>query len=133
MATGLSMSTDTTASVATQSAQSGAAAPKAEGTEDRDRPDGITRQIHMCLCVRGALRWTGKNRLAGLFTHPDGRECTAAEAKEYLKLCDWKGWRVIPMGDCDNFDYETGCRGHVIPSVTSVSELRLGSVTTSEK
>lgn len=24
------------------------------------------------------------------------------------------GKRVIPTGDCDNFDYQKGCQGHVI-------------------
>lgn len=71
----------------------------------------VRTRVHMCLCVAGALRWKD-SRLAGLFTKDDGSECTGREAREYLKLQDYQGRRVIPIGDCDNFDYNTGCRGH---------------------
>lgn len=30
--------------------------------------------------------------------------------------CLEKGWRVIPTGSCDHFDYQTGCKGHPIES-----------------
>lgn len=31
-----------------------------------------------------------------------------------IGLCDElaKGRRVLPLGECDNFDYQTGCQGH---------------------
>ena len=83
--------------------------------------DGVTRRVHMCLCVRGALRKMTKRQLGGLFTKDDGSQATAAEAVEYLKLCDYKGWEVIPMGDCDNFDYKTGCRGHPVPGALTLN------------
>lgn len=37
---------------------------------------------------------------------------TWQEALDYLYDCLAKGWRVIPVGDCDSFDYQTGCKGH---------------------
>jgi len=77
----------------------------------RGSPAVVRTRVHMCLCVSGALRWKD-SRLAGLFTKEDGSECTGREAREYLKLQDYLGRRVIPVGDCDNFDYNTGCRGH---------------------
>ncbi len=30
--------------------------------------------------------------------------------EEHLKL----GHKVLPLGGCDNFDYETGCKGHKV-------------------
>jgi len=65
---------------------------------------------HMCMDVRGALR-NGMWKLGGM-QHDDGRPMTADEA--FDALCDEiaKGRRVIPLGDCDNFDYQEGCNGH---------------------
>jgi hypothetical protein len=34
-----------------------------------------------------------------------------AEFERYIA----EGKSVIPMGDCDNFDFETGCKGHKEP------------------
>jgi hypothetical protein len=64
--------------------------------------------IHICLSVRGAL-W---NRSFDGFRHNDGLPMTRREA--FDGLCDElsKGHEKLPMGDCDNFDWKTGCRGH---------------------
>jgi len=71
------------------------------------------RTIHMCADIRGMLENnTRKNSLKGVFKDDDGRSLTHEEAREYLYDCLAKGWRVIPYGDCDNFDYKTGCKGH---------------------
>lgn len=51
--------------------------------------------------------------LTGLFDDDNGNAVSDAEARKYLKECEAKGWRVIPCGDCDNFDYKTGCKGHL--------------------
>ena len=37
----------------------------------------------------------------------DGREVKA----EFVRLLG-EGWKVLPVGDCDNFDKAKGCRGH---------------------
>lgn len=39
---------------------------------------------------------------------------TAKEVKAFLREQLALGRRVLPMGDCDNFDYQTGCRGHIV-------------------
>lgn len=74
--------------------------------------------LHVCLDIRGALRWS-RRRLARLFRTEDGRRyMTAAEAHE--TLCDElaKGRKVLPLGEpCEGFSYQTGCQGHPTPEV----------------
>jgi hypothetical protein len=51
-----------------------------------------------------------KGSLKGVFTDAEtGNKLSDQEARNYLYDCLAKGWRVIPLGDCDNFDYQTGC------------------------
>ena len=66
--------------------------------------------MHMSVDLRGMLR-NGLYKNGGL-QHDDGREMTPDEA--FDAICDEiaKGRRVIPLGQCDNFDYQTGCLGH---------------------
>ncbi len=74
----------------------------------------MTKTLHMCLSVRGALmNWTAKD-FRTLFTRSDGRRATDAEAKSYLLDELAKGHEVIPMGEpCEGFDYSGGgCPGH---------------------
>lgn len=70
--------------------------------------------IHCCADIRGMLNQR-KRSLKGVFTDSDGRKLSDEEAREYLYDCLAKGWHVLPMGGCDNFDYQTGCKGHSSP------------------
>lgn len=45
-------------------------------------------------------------------SHKDGSDCTDKEVRDYLAECLLKGWKLIPVGDCSNFDYQNGCQGH---------------------
>lgn len=70
-------------------------------------------KIHMCADIRGMLKnCTRKGSLKRVFMDDTGQWLTDEEARDYLYDCLAKGWRVIPVGDCDNFDYQTGCKGH---------------------
>ncbi len=69
---------------------------------------------HMCMNIAGALRNAGKRSMAGLLTDDYGVEMSDKKVREYLAECLEKGWRVIPSSDCEGFDYQTGCPGHVI-------------------
>lgn len=72
----------------------------------------VCRTVHMCLDIRGALRWP-KTRLRGLLTDEDGRPATADQAREWLLDRLGEGKRVLPLGEaCEGFSYETGCPGH---------------------
>lgn len=67
---------------------------------------------HFCCDIQGMLKnHRRKGSLNGVFTDKTGA-LSDKEAREYLNDCLAKGWRVIPVGDCDNFDYQTGCMGH---------------------
>ena len=72
---------------------------------------GKTRKFHLCISVRGALRWP-KKQLKGILTTEDGRSMTADEV--FDTLCDElsQGHEKMPVGECDNFDYKKGCMGH---------------------
>jgi hypothetical protein len=70
-------------------------------------------KTHMCLSIAGALRQPDSS--LKWFTDENGRAMTAKQVRAYLKLADFEGKRVLPMGDCDNFDYVKGCLGHEMP------------------
>lgn len=68
--------------------------------------------VHCCLDISGALKHA--KDFKGCIT-VDGRPLmTVKEIKEFLEYQLAMGRRVLPMGDCDNFDYQTGCKGHVV-------------------
>ncbi len=74
---------------------------------------------HMSINLNGLLRNYGKKSLKGFFVKEDGKECTDRESREYIKECQEKGYKIIPMGcsdeECPNFDYMGGgCPGHEI-------------------
>lgn len=70
------------------------------------------RRIHLCLDIEGGIK--NARALAGNIT-VDGRTLTTAkEVREFLRYQLAMGKRVLPIGACDNFDYQTGCRGHII-------------------
>ena len=74
----------------------------------------MRRTIHLCVDIEGMLRiHKKKGSLERMMTDNEtGRYLSDAEAREYLNECLAKGWRVLPMTECDNFDYQTGCQGH---------------------
>ncbi len=73
------------------------------------------RTVHVCQSVTGPLmHWTKRDwqNATKWITKPDGSSFTADELKAAFIEELAKGHKVIPMCECDNFDYETGCRGH---------------------
>lgn len=67
--------------------------------------------LHLSQSIEGALKyWTRKDWVElGKENNLSGDEC-----KKFFENYREKGWKVIPMGDCDNFDYKKGCMGHGI-------------------
>lgn len=68
---------------------------------------------HMTINIAGILspRWSRKS-LRGLFEDENGRLLSNAEARIMLADMLKEGKRYFPVGDCQNFDYQTGCPGH---------------------
>jgi len=66
---------------------------------------------HMKWNIVGALKRSDKE-LDGTMQYEDGRFLTGAQVRKYLQKCLVKGWRVLPLGNCEGFDYQKGCPGH---------------------
>jgi len=74
------------------------------------------RTIHMCMSIRGFLNKTGKDftRSCRAFTDDAGRYMTPAQVRDAMYNELAKGHEVLPLGECDNFDFVKGCQGHEI-------------------
>jgi hypothetical protein len=74
----------------------------------------MSRTMHCCLSVRGALNQTKAQmrRMASAFTVDGVKLQTADQVRDLLLDELSQGHEVLPMADCDNFDYKTGCKGH---------------------
>jgi hypothetical protein len=75
------------------------------------------KRTHMCISVDGALRrHTTERSMEKDFKNVikfNGRTLvTGREIMEFFKYQRAMGREVLPMGDCNNFDYKTGCKGH---------------------
>ena len=69
------------------------------------------KKVHMKMDINGCLM-RSDNEIDGIMTDNSGNELSAPEIRKRLKECLGKGWKYIPVGECDNFDYQTGCMGH---------------------
>lgn len=70
---------------------------------------------HCCQSITGPLSNWGKRewkRACLYITRDDGSRFTADELKQAFVDELAKGHEVIPLGECDNFDYKKGCLGH---------------------
>lgn len=73
----------------------------------------MSRTIHMCISLRGALMNWEDRAWRNCVTADDGHIMTPSEVK--LQFLDYlaEGKKVIPMdSSCDNFDFQKGCLGH---------------------
>lgn len=63
-------------------------------------------------------------QLCGCIT-VDGKTLnTVDEVKVFLREQQAMGRRVLPMGECDNFDYQIGCKGHYLEDEQPSGERR---------
>ena len=73
-------------------------------------------QHHMCMSVRGPLtNWPAREwkRALKYITKDDGTPYRTVEELKAVFLEELaRGHEVIPLGECDNFDWKTGCKGH---------------------
>lgn len=68
----------------------------------------------MGLSVAGAL---SQKKLTGLMTDKFGCPMPDKAVRVHLKKAQFEGKKLLPMGDCDNFCYQNGCRGHGVVTV----------------
>jgi len=66
----------------------------------------------MCIDIEGILRHFKRKKMTGLMSDDNGIPMTDKEIRSELAKALSEGKEVLPMGDCDNFDFKTGCRGH---------------------
>lgn len=71
------------------------------------------RVFHLSLCIEVGIQ--NAKSLCGCI-EVDGRVLeTEKEVKDFLRKQKEMGRKYLPMSQqCDNFDYLTGCQGHVI-------------------
>ena len=76
----------------------------------------MNRITHLCLSVRGALNRSKSEmkRMASSIAVDGKRLKTADEVRNFLLDQLSQGHEMIPFGECDNFDWKTGCRGHEV-------------------
>ena len=74
------------------------------------------KKYHLCQSVRGALNHSTRD-FKRIYTNcckreGESRYMTPDEVREYFYDCLSEGKEVIPLCDCDNFDFKKGCQGH---------------------
>ena len=73
--------------------------------------DNMSRRIiHCCLDISGGIK--NAKQLRGCITVDGKTLTTTEEVKSFLYSQLDMGRRVLPVCECDNFDYQRGCRGH---------------------
>lgn len=80
-----------------------------------------TTRFHMCQSITGPLRnWNARDwkKATSYIKRDDGGKYTGPELRAAFVAELAQGHEVVPIGDCDNFDFKTGCRGHPIPPTT---------------
>ena len=72
----------------------------------------MKRIIQLSIDIDGGIQ--NARLLKGCIT-VDGRVLnTVKEIRAFLYEQKAMGRDVLPIGECDNFDYQTGCRGHQV-------------------
>lgn len=70
---------------------------------------------HLCLDIAGYLKnHPDLDDYENMLSDENGDVLSADEAKAYLQCALESGKRVIMASpDCNNFDFQTGCKGHL--------------------
>lgn len=69
------------------------------------------KNFHLRLDIKGALLRTDKEMI-GVYQRDDGQTLTPQEARLMLMDELAQGRLFLPVGECDNFDFNNGCLGH---------------------
>lgn len=66
----------------------------------------------MCVDVLGGIK--NPKVFCGCITVAGKKLNTISEVKRFFQEQLDMGRQYLPCGDCDNFDYKSGCKGHVL-------------------
>jgi hypothetical protein len=70
---------------------------------------------HLSVSIAGWLKNHARskpNRFTE-FEDDDRGPLMVSEVRAMMKMAQSEGKRVLPCGKCDNFDFQSGCLGHV--------------------
>ena len=72
----------------------------------------MSRTVHMAQSIRGALKnWSYPDDYQGMMDD-SGIALSPFEVREYFLQALSEGKELLPMGDCEGFDFKEGCPGH---------------------
>jgi hypothetical protein len=86
---------------------------------------------HLSVNIAKLLREAGTESMEGMMTKDDGSPASDQEVRKHLGDLLAKGWKLIPVGNCGNFDHEKGCQGH--PDQEIKNQLKKELMITSKK
>jgi len=86
---------------------------------------------HLSVNIAKLLREAGTESMEGMMTKDDGSPASDQEVRTHLGDMLLKGWTLIPVGKCSNFDPEKGCQGH--PDKEIKNQLKKELMITSKK
>lgn len=69
-------------------------------------------KYHIHINIKGAMR--NAEEYIGVVIVDGKKLQTVEEVKQFFQSQLDLGRRILPVGECDNFDYQRGCRGHEI-------------------
>ena len=69
---------------------------------------------HICQDLQGALDHWKDSHWSRVVRDSAGNFMTPARVKKAFQQFLAEGKRVIPFGECDNFDFQKGCLGHPV-------------------
>lgn len=69
-------------------------------------------RFHCCLDISGGIK--NARMWRNCITVDRRLLQTEKEVRAFFREQQAMGRKVLPIGDCDNFDYQTGCMGHPV-------------------
>lgn len=67
---------------------------------------------HVYIDMQRALEQETYKQLAGCIVVDGYTLKKASQVKRFFEQEIESGRKLLPMGECDNFDYQLGCKGH---------------------
>lgn len=74
-------------------------------------------RFHCCLDISGGIK--NARMWRNCITVDRRLLQTEKEVRAFFREQQAMGRKVLPIGDCDNFDYQTGCMGHPVEEAHS--------------